>query len=338
MTILDRSERQGTVTGGAPQVAPSGAVLKSTVTSGYCQHLSTTLIARAIRLSAPVVLLGLPACANDQLAQVRHDATAMREELAEVKRSQTASRIQFEELRNRLILIEDKADSEKVARARREEWIPRLPTVKVGEPDAHVDARDQVGLPSSIPKMDMPQKDMRSANQLSAQTIHLTHDDPLPGEANDDPVEVSGPADETPPQAAGAKAKLDPTASLYEKAKSLFDQGQIAESRRVFETLHRQYPRHDLADNALYWIGEGYYAQAQWLTSAQAFLRVAKEYPRGNKVPDAMLKMALCYRKLGDDRGADDVLKQLTRLYPGTEAADKATAMKKTSADGTAQP
>ncbi len=262
----------------------------------------------------------------------------MREEFAELKRSQTASRVQFEELRNRLILIEDKTDSEKVARARREEWIPHLPTVKVGEADAHIDARDRVGLPSSIPTMDTPRTDTRTASQLNSQTIRLTHDEPLPGETADDPVEVSGPADETPPQAAGAKAKLDPTATLYEKAKSLFDQGQIAESRRAFETLHRQYPRHDLADNALYWIGEGYYAQAQWLTSAQAFLRVAKEYPRGNKVPDAMLKMALCYRKLGDDRGADDVLKQLTRLYPGTEAADKATAMKKSAVDGSVQP
>ncbi len=280
----------------------------------------------------------MPACGNDQLLQLRHEATAMREELTELKRSQTASRIQFEELRNRLILIEDKTDSERVARARRDEWIPRLPTVKVGESDAHVDARDRVGLPSALPKMDAPGKDARTASQLNSQTIRLTHDDPLPGETTDEPVEVSGPADEAPPQASGTKAKLDPTASLYEKGKSLFDQGQITESRRVFETLHRQYPRHDLADNALYWIGEGYYAQAQWLTSAQAFLRVAKEYPRGNKVPDAMLKMALCYRKLGDDHGADDVLKQLTRLYPGTEAADKATAMKKATTDGAVQP
>ncbi len=295
------------------------------------------MIPLAIRLSVPLVLAVAPACGTDQLAQLKRESAATREELADVKRSQTAARIQFEELRNRLILIEDKTDSEKVARARREEWIPRLPTVKVGEPDNHVDARDRVGLPSALPKMDAA-KDVRTASQLNSQTIHLTHDDPLPGETNDDPVEVSGPADEAPPQANGTKAKLDPTASLYEKAKSLFDQGQIAESRRVFETLHRQYPRHDLADNALYWIGEGYYVQAQWLTSAQAFLRVAKEYPRGNKVPDAMLKMALCYRKLGDDRGADDVLKQLTRLYPGTEAADKAVAMKKSTAEGAVQP
>lgn len=325
-------------------MAALGAVLKSTVTSSHSAKLSTALIPLAIRLCVPLAALTLPACGNDQLLQLRHDVTAMREDFAELKRSQTAARIQFEELRNRLVLLEDKTDSEKVARARREEWIPRLPTVKVGEAaalrqadaDEHIDARDRVGLPSSIPKM-TTRPDPHSGN-AAAQTIRLSYDEPLPGEAADDPVEVSGPADETPPQINGAKPKLDPTAALYEKGKSLFDQGQIAEARRVFETLHRQYPRHDLADNALYWIGEGYYAQAQWLTSAQAFLRVAKEYPRGNKVPDAMLKMALCYRKLGDDRGADDVLKQLTRLYPGTEAADKALAMKKAATDAATQP
>ena len=277
-------------------------------------------------------------CGNDQLLQLKRESTAMRDELAELKRSQAASRVQFDEFRNRLILIEDKADSEKVARARREEWIPRLPTVKVGDPEAHVDARDRQNLPTSIPRMASASKPNPPLNLAPSQSIPLSHDGPLPGEDNDDPIEASGPADDPPPQNSGAKSKLDPAASLYEKGKSLFDQGQVSEARRVFETLHRQYPRHDLADNALYWIGEGYYVQAQWLTSAQAFLRVAKEYPRGNKVPDAMLKMALCYRKLGDDRGADDVLKQLTRLYPGTEAADKAAGMKRATAETGAQP
>lgn len=321
-----------------------GVPLKSTVTSSHCAPVSTgvlatALIPLAIRASAAFFCLALAGCGTDKVLQMRTELTAVRDELTELKRSQTASRVQYDELRNRLILIEDKTDSERVARARRDEWIPRLPTVRVGDQQGqddateHMDARERIGLPSSIPKMETSRNELRTPSQVNSQTIHLTHDDPLPGEVADDPVEVSGPADAAPPQASDAKPKLDPAASLYEKGKSLFDQGQVTESRRVFEALHRQYPRHDLADNALYWIGEGFYAQAQWLTAAQAFLRVAKEYPRANKVPDAMLKMALCYRKLGDDRGADDVLKQLTRLYPGTEAADKAAAMKKANVE-----
>lgn len=289
----------------------------------------------------------LPACGNDQLLQLKREAGALREELDELKRSQAASRVQFDEFRNRLILIEDKADSDRVARARRpdrSDWIPQLPTVKVGarggsessaandDPNAHVDARDRTDVPSVLPRMDGGQR-----LGVSAHTIRLGHDEPLPSRDQDpgdpDGVEVSGPADDPAPQLGSPKAKLDPAATMYEKAKLLFDQGQMSEARRLFESLHRQYPRHDLADNALYWIAEGYYAQAQWLTSAQAFLRVAKDYPRGNKVPDAMLKMAYCYRKLGDDRGGDDVLRQLVRLYPGTEPAEKAASLRKSSTD-----
>ena len=297
------------------------------------------------RLCALVALsAALPACGNDQLAQLKREASALRDELDELKRSQAASRVQFDEFRNRLILIEDKADSERVARARRPErsdWIPTLPTVRVGDrrgnegqaddPNAHVDARDRTDVPSALPRMDGGKG---LGNPANPQTIRLSREDPLPSREGDgDPVEVSGPADDPPPQVGSPKAKLDPAATMYEKAKLLFDQGQLADARRLFESLHRQYPRHDLADNALYWLAEGYYAQAQWLTAAQAFLRVAKDYPRGNKVPDAMLKMAYCYRRLGDDRGADDVLRQLVRLYPGTEPADKAAALRKATTD-----
>ena len=95
-------------------------------------------------------------------------------------------------------------------------------------------------------------------------------------------------------------------------------------ARALFQKLREAHPDHDLADNALYWIGESWYAQAQWLQAAQAFLKVAKEYPRGNKVPDAMYKLARSYEKIGDDAGAVEVLRQLAKHYPGTPAAKKA--------------
>lgn len=332
-----------------------GRPLNLRVTSEHCRRLST---ARFLHLSRflPVLLLA-SACGNDQLLQLKQEVASLREDLDELKRSQAASRVQFDEFRNRLILIEDKTDSERVARARkggtggddRADWIPRLPTVQVSraenaqhnqvnynrnlpaeDPYAHVDARDRTDVPNALPRF----SDAKPAQATNSQTIRLSRDAPLPGEEQAEAVEVSGPADDPPPQVSGTKPKLDPAATMYEKAKMLFDQGQIAEARRMFETLHRQYARHDLADNALYWIAEGYYAQAQWLIAAQSFLKVAKEYPRGNKVPDAMLKMALCYRKLGDDHGADDVLRQLVRLYPGTEPAEKAAALRKNT-DGT---
>ena len=51
---------------------------------------------------------------------------------------------------------------------------------------------------------------------------------------------------------------------------------------------------------------------------------MAKEYPRGNKVPDAMYKLARSYERMGDEGGAIEVFRQLAKHYPGTAAAKKA--------------
>jgi len=230
--------------------------------------------------------LAVSACSAARVDQMDSEVKALREELDELKRSQAAQRVQFDEFRNRMVLIEDRAETEKLARGHHDDaWVPKLPTVKVERP---------------------------------------TSADLAPPE-QDEAKEPSGPAGDLPPQLTDAQApRADPALALYNQAKTLLDHGQLPASRGLFESLLKQYPDHDLADNALYWIGESWYAQALWLKAAQSFLRVAQQYPRANKVPDAMLKLGLTYRQLGDDKAATDVLRQLARTYPSTQAAQLA--------------
>lgn len=238
------------------------------------------------------LLSGLPltACGSAEVQQLHSDLRNVHDELEELKRSQAAQRVQFDELRNRFVVMEDKADTQRMNRASREEtaqgnrgqreestWIPKLPTVKVQKP------------------------------QEVAQ-------------AEPEPAAPSGPADDLPPQDE-VRPRADDPATQYHSAKSAYDHGDMGAARAMFEQLHKQWPKHDLADNALFWLGESYRSQAMWLKAAQYYLRVAKDYPKENKVPDALLQLGHCYRELGEEDSATEVWRQLVHKFPAEPAA-----------------
>ena len=287
----------------------------------------TTWRQRAALVVAIACAVSAWACSGAQLAQAQSDTRALRDELDDLKRSQAAARVQFDEFRNRLVMIEEKIDTARVDSARvdggrradgsRDDgWIPRLPTVRVE--------------PGPVPPIEGAQPGRTATEPVRSARRDGSPDILVPGTGADpEPANgPSGPADDPPPQqdtsAVPLRPNLDPAAALYTHAKALLDSGQLQPARTKFENLQRLYPDHELADNALYWIGESYYAQSLWLKAAQAFLRVCKEYPRANKVPDALLKLGRSYSQLGDDKGAHDVLRQLVRQFPTTPAGQLA--------------
>ncbi|MBW2707883.1 MAG: tetratricopeptide repeat protein, partial [Deltaproteobacteria bacterium] len=74
-------------------------------------------------------------------------------------------------------------------------------------------------------------------------------------------------------------------------------------------------------DNAAFWIGESYMVMKQYEQAILAFKKVMKKYPRGNKVPNALLKQALAFYKLNDKTSAKLLLKKLIKKYPKSNEA-----------------
>ena len=82
-----------------------------------------------------------------------------------------------------------------------------------------------------------------------------------------------------------------------------------------------RWPAHDFADNAQYWLGEAFYDQRDYKTALAEFKKVLEKYPRGNKAPDAQLKIGLTLNALGDTAGARTALGAVTTNYPASDAA-----------------
>jgi TolA-binding protein len=56
------------------------------------------------------------------------------------------------------------------------------------------------------------------------------------------------------------------------------------------------------------------------------FQDVILRYPEGNKLPDSMLKSALCYAKLGDSAYAQKMLSEVETLFAAAPVAKVARA------------
>ncbi len=112
----------------------------------------------------------------------------------------------------------------------------------------------------------------------------------------------------------------------YETAMALYEAGEVAGAERAFDIFAHAHPEHDYADNALYWKGEAAYDQQRFDDALGAFTEVVERYGGGNKAPDALLKIGLCYARLGDNANARDVLVGLVDAYPNARASDLARA------------
>ena len=116
-------------------------------------------------------------------------------------------------------------------------------------------------------------------------------------------------------------ANADDAGESYRAAVELVRSGSHGQAVDGLRAFLRKYPRHDYADNAQYWLGEAFYAQKDYPHALSEFRNVIETYPRGNKVPDALLKVGYCYQALGQTEKARAVLEQVVNLYPKTEPA-----------------
>lgn len=143
---------------------------------------------------------------------------------------------------------------------------------------------------------------------------------PMPAAAPAPPVIANEPVQV---QRALVGAQL---AEDYRQAIMLFGRGKHAEARRAFEAVFESDAAGDLADNALFWIGETYFAAGDYTNAVRNYSRVVNEFADQNKAPDAMFKIALAQARTGDLALARQTLQQVIERYPYSSTASSAKA------------
>lgn len=137
------------------------------------------------------------------------------------------------------------------------------------------------------------------------------------------PVYPAYPAKPTQPAPHAPTGDEDPV-KLYNKGRALLLERNISKAQTLFSDFVKKFPDHELADNALYWLGECSYTTGEYEKAAEIFKALVQTYPKGPKVPDALLKTGYAYMSMDDVSQANHYFKQVITRYPFSPAADKA--------------
>ena len=117
----------------------------------------------------------------------------------------------------------------------------------------------------------------------------------------------------------------------YSVAFGLLKQADYPAAESALKTFMARYPKDPLAGSAQYWLGESYYARGMYTEAASAFAEGYKNYPKGAKAPDDLLKLAMSLARASQKQNACIAFAQLDRDFPhpGSAIKERATAEKK---------
>ncbi|MBN1465497.1 tetratricopeptide repeat protein [candidate division KSB1 bacterium] len=111
--------------------------------------------------------------------------------------------------------------------------------------------------------------------------------------------------------------------SAYREGLRLYSLRQHDKSIAIFRNLRENNPRHKLASNCIYWIGENYFLKRDYVSAIEA-LNAVFNYDFSYKTDDATLMLGRCYNKLGQNDRAIAYFQELITKYPDSEYIAKA--------------
>lgn len=322
------------------------------VGASYHRGVRTT---SAAMIAGVLLAASVPACGGP-MAQLRTDNAKLTDDVDRLRAELRSERRQRQDLENQLLVVKDRLETQRLHPTAGATPIPTLP-VEVLSPDDVPENGQLVGVtddgaqivyqgeanrppieidPSELaaapppPPRPRPRKpaapppdfdDLPTAGELEAGVKVMDLPTRPPRQVAPVPTPAVTPVAARPARAA---PPADDAATLYRRGLDALKAHDYEAAVGALRDVVTRFPRHELADNAQYWLGEAYYDQKDYVHALAEFRATVTAYPRGNKVADALLKVGFAYQALGDGSKARATLEQVVSLYPGTPSAQLA--------------
>mgnify|MGYP001469830306 CR=1 FL=1 len=160
-----------------------------------------------------------------------------------------------------------------------------------------------------------------SANTpISPQEMNSQQPSPAAGiSAAPGPAPVIPAASQTATVGASVLANGTPE-EQYKHAYGLMMKRNMSEAENVLRAFLVRYPKHELADNASYWLGETHYARKDFQGAIRVYYDAYKTYPKGNKAPAVLLKLGMSLASIGEKESACSAYNELVTSHPNANS------------------
>ncbi|WP_243364466.1 tol-pal system protein YbgF [Fundidesulfovibrio terrae] len=134
------------------------------------------------------------------------------------------------------------------------------------------------------------------------------------------------------PQAPGrtdvpAANNADPAEAIYTKGMQAFQAKDYDKAASMWRDVAKNYPKHNLASNAYFWMGEAYFQKGDMAQAVLNYNEVVEKFPKSTKAPSSMLKMGMAFQKLNKKDAARLMFQDLIKKFPDSAEARRAKAL-----------
>jgi tol-pal system protein YbgF len=124
-----------------------------------------------------------------------------------------------------------------------------------------------------------------------------------------------------------ASATTTPAAELYRAGTENLQAKNFDAAVLSFYDLIVTYPNHPLREGAQFLVADIFYTQKDFRSALAEFEALIAAVPRGERVPDALLKIGQCQKSLGDGARAKRTWERVVKDHPASVAARQARVL-----------
>ena len=102
---------------------------------------------------------------------------------------------------------------------------------------------------------------------------------------------------------------------VYDRALISLKDGRYDEAEKQFQEFIDVYPKSVFVSNAYFWYGEAFFKRNDFERAALQYLKCYKQFPKSQKAPDSLLKLAISLGELGKKKEACAMLSKLNKEF-----------------------